>query len=352
MVSRSARRAASADSSGAINPATTSPSSRITPASGSSRPSATTVPSPTKPAETTGTSTRTSTSCWLSTSDTMRLSKPPGGSGRCARVPVARGWTRPVRACRRARGGRRRGRAGVRHSGARPWRCRRCARRRSPRSASGSVGATRRWGSAMPRRRDGAAEGSRPGQAGQCQPRPVPAHGAAKPPPPDRRRFLDGLIPKWRHVRRHDAVLHQRLGGGGDRLSTVTASSRIGTRDGSGAGERPGPVGGFSSRSSKISLAAATPSALSWNRAPTARSGRYTSGARISTTSAVCRSKPPPTRRNPIDTATSATDSVASNSSASADTNATRSVPMVCARDFSVISRRRGSLVLSGRGLR
>ena len=75
--------------------------------------------------------------------------------------------------------------------------------------------------------------------------------------------------------------------------------------------------------------AAATPSSLAWNSAPSWRSGRYASGARISTNSPTSQVSSPTASRRPTPTATSATESVASSSSASADRNAIRSVAMV-----------------------
>ena len=82
----------------------------------------------------------------------------------------------------------------------------------------------------------------------------------------------------------------------------------------------------------KIDSAAATPAALAWNCAATCRSGAYASGARINTTRPVRRSIAPCSSRRPIDTATTATEIVAMNSSAEEERNVSRRVLMVARR--------------------
>ena len=72
--------------------------------------------------------------------------------------------------------------------------------------------------------------------------------------------------------------------------------------------------------------AAALPSWAAWNSAPIRRSGQKTSGASRSAVNPAVRLISPNTRRRPMPTATSATPSVASNSSTSADRKAIRSV--------------------------
>ena len=86
--------------------------------------------------------------------------------------------------------------------------------------------------------------------------------------------------------------------------------------------------------------AAVTPSSLAWNSAPRRRSGRYASGARISANRPTSSVMSPTASRRPMPTATSATESVASSSSTSADRKATRSVAMVVVRYASVTPRR------------
>ena len=82
---------------------------------------------------------------------------------------------------------------------------------------------------------------------------------------------------------------------------------------------------------------AVSPSMLAWNWLPAARSGRYASGVRKSTSSAVCSSRPPLSSRMPIGTATSATERVATSSSTSAERKAMRRVFMVASRCPSAI---------------
>ena len=96
-----------------------------------------------------------------------------------------------------------------------------------------------------------------------------------------------------------------------------------------------------SSMTAKALLAAAIPSSAAWNWVPTIRSGRYTSGARISATIPASSSMPPYTSRSPMLTATSATHSVASSSSTIDDRNATRSADIVVRRWASPSSRTR-----------
>ncbi|CAM5354147.1 hypothetical protein STANM309S_03427 [Streptomyces tanashiensis] len=93
------------------------------------------------------------------------------------------------------------------------------------------------------------------------------------------------------------------------------------------------------SRTSKISSAAASPSAAAWYCAPTWRSGRYASGARIRMTSPVYRSSSPWTRRVPMVTETSATDRVARSSRANEEMKAIRRVRIVAWRYSEVIAR-------------
>ena len=69
-------------------------------------------------------------------------------------------------------------------------------------------------------------------------------------------------------------------------------AARAGRRARAGTCRCRGDPPGRSSTANTCS-AAATPSMLAWNRAPTSRSGRYASGARISTSSAVSRSRLP-----------------------------------------------------------
>ena len=69
------------------------------------------------------------------------------------------------------------------------------------------------------------------------------------------------------------------------------------------------------------------------------RSGRYASGARISTSRAVRRSSRPSSSRSPTATATSATEIVAISSSASEDRNAVRRLRIAAWRYWSVIRR-------------
>ena len=80
------------------------------------------------------------------------------------------------------------------------------------------------------------------------------------------------------------------------------------------------------------------PSAAAWKRVPSSRSGRYASGARSSTSSAVRRPIEPSSSRRPAGTATSATDSVAVISSTNEDRNAMRSVRTVARRWASAIA--------------
>ncbi len=105
-------------------------------------------------------------------------------------------------------------------------------------------------------------------------------------------------------------------------------------------GTAPEPDAGTGvSRTSKISSAAASPSAAAWYCAPTCRNGRYASGARIRMTRPMYRSISPCTSRMPIVTATRATEIVASSSSAKEEMKAIRSVRMV-ARRYSPVIRR------------
>ncbi len=106
----------------------------------------------------------------------------------------------------------------------------------------------------------------------------------------------------------------------------------------SGTGSSPVVRGGVSS-TAKISSAAARPSAAAWYCAPTCRNGRYASGARISTSRPVYRSRSPCTSRIPMPTATSATESVASSSSAKEDRKAIRRVRSVARRYSPVMAR-------------
>ncbi|GAB3851205.1 hypothetical protein GCM10029963_38640 [Micromonospora andamanensis] len=113
---------------------------------------------------------------------------------------------------------------------------------------------------------------------------------------------------------------------------TVTDSKRISARP---SGRGPGcfaGAGGAEPERVSASSSAVSPSMLAWNRLPAARSGRYASGVSSSTSSAVCNAKPPPSRRMPTGTATSATDRVATSSSTSAERKAIRSVFMVAIR--------------------
>src|SRR5690606_6552010 len=117
-------------------------------------------------------------------------------------------------------------------------------------------------------------------------------------------------------------VKQWRPGGAGPSGAAVTRSRRSGACARSGTSVRVPAAGAGVSPTSKIRAAAVTRSTLAWYCAPTARSGRSASGARISTSSAVSSAISPSTRRSPIDTATSATDSDDSRSRPSADRKA------------------------------
>ena len=127
--------------------------------------------------------------------------------------------------------------------------------------------------------------------------------------------------PSWRTTRLRTSMVAERRSGAG--------------RVPAGGSGRP--------RTPKDWSMAASPSVLAWNWVPTCRNGRYTSGARMSTTRAVRKSSDPESRRSPTLTATSAIDSVVSNSSTIDDKNAVRNVAFVALRCASPSARTRAA---------
>ncbi len=123
---------------------------------------------------------------------------------------------------------------------------------------------------------------------------------------------------------------------GHDRRAVLRRTVTAAQPDPRGPGDDVLRQGALSTASTSSTTAVA--SAVSWNRAPTSRSGRYASGASRMTRTAVCRSSDPPASRIPAVTATRPTDRVPTRSRAVEDRNATRSTDSVARRWASVVA--------------